>query len=103
MMRRFATPSGCSFFFSSRRRHTIFDYDWSSDVCSSDLTSKTNKDGRYTIIFNGGGGDYLMTVSAIGFQPYRFEVRREVDEDVLIADATLAKQEIGRASCRERV
>src|SRR2546430_8641798 len=25
-----------SFFFSSRRRHTIFDCDWSSDVCSSD-------------------------------------------------------------------
>src|SRR2546427_1280713 len=27
------------FFFSSRRRHTRFDCDWSSDVCSSDLTS----------------------------------------------------------------
>src|SRR2546430_529134 len=25
-------------FFSSRRRHTIFDCDWSSDVCSSDLS-----------------------------------------------------------------
>src|SRR5438270_3709330 len=35
--------SGCcgvpssNFFFSSRRRHTRFDCDWSSDVCSSDL------------------------------------------------------------------
>src|SRR2546430_7586807 len=27
----------CWFFFSSRRRHTRFDCDWSSDVCSSDL------------------------------------------------------------------
>src|SRR5256886_3120667 len=27
------------FFFSSRRRHTRFDCDWSSDVCSSDLMS----------------------------------------------------------------
>src|SRR3989475_12213737 len=27
------------FFFSSRRRHTRFDCDWSSDVCSSDLDS----------------------------------------------------------------
>src|SRR2546430_8968829 len=27
-----------SFFFSSRRRHTRFDCDWSSDVCSSDLS-----------------------------------------------------------------
>src|SRR5205085_5449474 len=26
-----------NFFFSSRRRHTRFDCDWSSDVCSSDL------------------------------------------------------------------
>src|SRR6266700_7459653 len=25
------------FFFPSRRRHTIFSRDWSSDVCSSDL------------------------------------------------------------------
>src|SRR2546430_10776568 len=29
------------FFFSSRRRHTRFDCDWSSDVCSSDLCSKS--------------------------------------------------------------
>src|SRR2546430_3524817 len=30
---------GLFFFFSSRRRHTRFDCDWSSDVCSSDLVS----------------------------------------------------------------
>src|SRR5690606_40246919 len=29
-----------SFFFSSRRRHTRFSRDWSSDVCSSDLTQQ---------------------------------------------------------------
>src|SRR5699024_7055604 len=29
----------CFFFFSSRRRHTRSKRDWSSDVCSSDLTS----------------------------------------------------------------
>src|SRR5205085_8899725 len=39
--------SGCSssyfvFFFSSRRRHTRFDCDWSSDVCSSDLLRPYN-------------------------------------------------------------
>src|SRR6266542_5438892 len=28
----------CFFFFSSRRRHTRCYRDWSSDVCSSDLT-----------------------------------------------------------------
>src|SRR5256886_6854790 len=30
------------FFFSSRRRHTRFDCDWSSDVCSSDLCLTAN-------------------------------------------------------------
>src|SRR6266478_1466682 len=34
--RRVKTFAGL-FFFSSRRRHTRFDCDWSSDVCSSDL------------------------------------------------------------------
>src|SRR5690606_8352712 len=29
----------CPFFFSSRRRHTRFSRDWSSDVCSSDLST----------------------------------------------------------------
>src|SRR5690606_41022487 len=28
---------GSVFFFASRRRHTRFSRDWSSDVCSSDL------------------------------------------------------------------
>src|SRR5688572_30007431 len=32
------------FFFSGRRRHTSFDCDWSSDVCSSDLAMA--EDGR---------------------------------------------------------
>src|SRR5690606_40634507 len=30
------------FFFSSRRRHTRFSRDWSSDVCSSDLVTSPN-------------------------------------------------------------
>src|SRR3990167_11498710 len=30
--------------FSSRRRHTRFDCDWSSDVCSSDLDENTSSD-----------------------------------------------------------
>src|SRR3989440_8787890 len=34
------------FFFSSRRRHTISDRDWSSDVCSSDLLKVFRHDAR---------------------------------------------------------
>src|SRR5205085_572003 len=32
-----------NFFFSSRRRHTRFDCDWSSDVCSSDLDGRCRR------------------------------------------------------------
>src|SRR5260370_34006259 len=32
------------FFFSSRRRHTRFKCDWSSDVCSSDLRTNSLPD-----------------------------------------------------------
>src|SRR5690606_41091450 len=37
------------FFFSSRRRHTRFSRDWSSDVCSSDLyvQNGTQYDGTF--------------------------------------------------------
>src|SRR5215203_4151398 len=50
--RLFPQPGGCEcltsihvalyFFFSSRRRHTSYWLDWSSDVCSSDLVSAAN-------------------------------------------------------------
>src|SRR2546430_2891952 len=35
------------FFFSSRRRHTRFDCDWSSDVCSSDLILTSALTGEF--------------------------------------------------------
>src|SRR2546430_3397096 len=37
------SPNVTLFFFSSRRRHTRFDCDWSSDVCSSDLEKTPKK------------------------------------------------------------
>src|SRR5205085_1026375 len=39
-----ATRAQATFFFSSRRRHTRFDCDWSSDVCSSDLDPVGGRD-----------------------------------------------------------
>src|SRR5256886_9405274 len=45
-------------FFSSRRRHTRFDCDWSSDVCSSDLPLEVAA-GR-------GGGDRLVEREGLG-------------------------------------
>src|SRR5690606_40843150 len=38
-----------SFFFSSRRRHTIFSRDWSSDVCSSDLQLVLRQGGQHLV------------------------------------------------------
>src|SRR5256886_6770844 len=38
------------FFFSSRRRHTRFDCDWSSDVCSSDLDVVVGADGAHSVV-----------------------------------------------------
>src|SRR3972149_3021416 len=38
-------PPRLPLFPSSRRRHTRFDCDWSSDVCSSDLTREVAADG----------------------------------------------------------
>src|SRR5690606_40788620 len=35
------------FFFSSRRRHTRFSRDWSSDVCSSDLQEDADHVGQH--------------------------------------------------------
>src|SRR3712207_3093813 len=40
------------FFFSSRRRHTRYWRDWSSDVCSSDLPSRTDL-GHDPILLHG--------------------------------------------------
>src|SRR2546430_9101469 len=51
---------GLFFFFSSRRRHTRFDCDWSSDVCSSDLADATG--GQLTLTAGGSvssAGDLL--------------------------------------------
>src|SRR5438445_12800954 len=38
--------SGSVFFFSSRRRHTRYWRDWSSDVCSSDLVAVADRHPR---------------------------------------------------------
>src|SRR2546427_10417885 len=45
------------FFFSSRRRHTRFDCDWSSDVCSSDLVLPT-------VLASRGGVRQIVVVDA---------------------------------------
>src|SRR2546421_3762901 len=55
-----------SFFFSSRRRHTRSDRDWSSDVCSSDLATGTfGRAGSFsfypTKVMTSGEGGMIIT------------------------------------------
>src|SRR6266508_4968988 len=51
------------FFFSSRRRHTRWPRDWSSDVCSSDLRVWIVDDYRHSIfIFSNDGKRLLQTI-----------------------------------------
>src|SRR5690606_40048591 len=70
------------FFFSSRRRHTRFSRDWSSDLCSSDLRFRT-----------GGGAPCISPRVLVSYQHFG---RTE-------ACGAPEGNEIGRASCRERV
>src|SRR5205814_5579420 len=88
-----------SFFFSSRRRHTSCLSDWSSDVCSSDLhlTEVWDRLGSFpsdtaTLFFA------LATIILIE--------NRLLGVLCLVwamMTAGVARVEIGRASCRERV
>src|SRR2546430_3033728 len=57
---------GCSFFFSSRRRHTRFDCDWSSDVCSSDLFSYLIVPAAIAALFAAGVRGRLLIAWALG-------------------------------------
>jgi len=54
-------------------------------------TARSDKNGRFTITFPGGDGDYMVSFAAIGFAAKRFEVKRVADEDVLVADARLQR------------
>src|SRR5258706_11201557 len=89
------------FFFSSRRRHTRLVSDWSSDVCSSDLE----------ILFAVSiRDDYDLSVARNDLEQAmrrRRHLRQDTENDFEIIDpsflSNLWDQQIGRASCRERV
>jgi hypothetical protein len=53
--------------------------------------AQTDRNGRYTITFPGGDGDYIVSIAAIGFIARSFEIKRVADEDILIADARLTR------------
>src|SRR5688572_32416880 len=62
------------FFFSSRRRHTRFDCDWSSDVCSSDLAIARDMEGKTICVF--------ADAAAWPVQSYITKFREEFEEHI---------------------
>lgn len=52
--------------------------------------ARTNAQGKYTLLFPDGGGEYRVVIRAIGLAPATIELRRIADEDRLVADATLS-------------
>src|SRR5688572_31196397 len=84
------------FFFSSRRRHTRFDCDWSSDVCSSDL-EEIERRGRLADAIVMAHPSLTDIDESASIDAALFGTGRPV----IMAPATAGK--IGRASCRERV
>src|SRR5207302_8249242 len=52
------------FFFSSRRRHTRFSRDWSSDVCSSDLQARLGAHRAQAVLVNQACGAGLLALDA---------------------------------------
>jgi hypothetical protein len=53
-------------------------------------STRTDKDGRYTVAFPGSDGDYFVHVAALGFASKRFEVKRIADQEILVGNARLA-------------
>ena len=43
-------------------------------------SARTGQDGRYTVTFPGGDGDYIVNINAIGYTPRRFQLKRVADE-----------------------
>ena len=69
------------FFFKQKTAYEIGTGDWSSDVCSSDLSIRGHK--------RSFSHNLVEKIGGAGFFPYEYMNKEAV--------------EIGRASCRERV
>src|SRR5258707_11680340 len=67
--------SAVVFFFSSRRRHTRYWRDWSSDVCSSDLK------GKVVVVTGGANGIGRALCLRFAKEGARLVGCADVDED----------------------
>src|SRR5205085_5923838 len=94
-----------------RRRHTRFDCDWSSDVCSSDLAAPRDKVIRAVRLPSQPGRTSRSTGDAAlydGEESGAFRLSTSYAQDRTLIRRTGKTDpaevgEIGRATCRERV
>src|SRR5207302_5169074 len=90
----------CFFFFSSRRRHTRFSRDWSSDVCSSDLLVFASLGNANTNWFDlvdrsGFGQQHDVVVSGVGQSSnYRLSVGY-LNQDGIIRNSSTERLSLG--------
>ena len=54
-------------------------------------SARTDRNGRFTVTFPSGDGDYMVSYAALGYAAKRFEVKRAADEEILVADTRLSK------------
>src|SRR5207237_7745164 len=89
------------FFFSSRRRHTRFKCDWSSDVCSSDLALTATRVQAFPVaaapVHHAIG---LVDAQRQSSDPFPAGPDGRCARMVFPRPRVRAR-EIGRASCRE--
>src|SRR5689334_23414486 len=89
------------FFFSSRRRHTRWNCDWSSDVCSSDLDLRQRLLNRAT--------EAVRTKLLSRAPPHLFEeIRSAITKATASADREMSRvrdftERSEERSCRERL
>ena len=53
-------------------------------------SARSNARGRYTVVFPDGGGQYRLTVRAIGAAPMQRTVTRQADEDRLVVNVRMS-------------
>src|SRR5699024_11929650 len=86
------------FFFSSRRRHTRSKRDWSSDVCSSDLTSVGYKPAEYydgnnqCFVFQFAAGKFYKVFTYCGCQTNCCGPACEQNDDTQQNNTDITKQ-----------
>src|SRR5256885_6133520 len=77
------------FFFSSRRRHTRLQGDWSSDVCSSDLCGREDDPGIRDVVFSKFG--HRVPDGSSNTRGFYFRVAQSASSTILTGVARVGR------------